>query len=91
VSTDLLNYLIKQKQDYDVVVPIHDTNKIEPLCGIYSKSIIPVMEDAVKEGNYKLRDIFKKVRFATVEIGPSLPFYSRRLFYNINKPEDIHL
>lgn len=90
VNTALLEYINKHKQGFDVVVAVHDINKIEPLCGVYAKSITPVIENAVEDGNYKLRDIFKNVRFEALDINSSLPFYSNRLFYNINKPADIH-
>lgn len=90
VNTALLEYINKHKKGFDVVVAAHNTDKIEPLCGVYAKSIIPVIENTVEDGNYKLRDIFKNVRFEALDINPSLPFYSNRLFYNINKPADIH-
>ncbi len=89
INTELLHYLNIKIQGYEVVVPVHDTSKIEPLCGIYSKDILPVMEDAVENGNFKLRDIFKSVRFKAIKVDASLAFYSDNLFYNINSPADI--
>ena len=91
INAELLHYLNIKSQDYDVVVPIHDTDKIEPLCGIYSKDIIHVMEAAVENGNFKLRDIFENVRFKAIKVDASLPFYSDNLFYNINSPADIKI
>jgi molybdopterin-guanine dinucleotide biosynthesis protein A len=91
INAELLHYLNIKSQDYDVVVPIHDTDKIEPLCGIYSKDIIHVMEVAVENGNFKLRDIFENVRFKAIKVDASLPFYSDNLFYNINSPADIKI
>lgn len=89
INKEALQFMNQQRNDYDIVVAAHNGNKIEPLCGIYSKNTLPIIENAIENGNYKLRDIFGKVSFATVNINASLPFYSDKLFYNINKPEDI--
>jgi molybdopterin-guanine dinucleotide biosynthesis protein A len=89
INSELLNFLFQNLQDLDVVVAMHDVDKIEPLCGVYSKRIIPVIQTAIENGQYKLLDLFDKVHFKPVMIDKALPFYSDNLFYNINRPEDI--
>ena len=91
LNADLLNYLHQYMHDYDAVVATHDNDKIEPLCGIYSKKNIPEIETAIEKGQYKLLDLFNKVRFKAIKIDATLPFYSDQLFYNVNRPEDIKL
>jgi len=91
INSGLLSYLAGNIQDYEVVVVAHGNNKLEPLCGVYSRNIISILENNVYEGKYKLRDIFKQVRFKVLTVDASLPFYSTDLFYNINKPEDLNL
>jgi molybdopterin-guanine dinucleotide biosynthesis protein A len=89
LNTEIMKYLLKNMHDFDIVVAMHGDNKIEPLCGIYSKKIIPEIEAAIEKGRYKLLDLFNKVHFKAIKIDSSLPFYSNQLFYNINRPEDI--
>ena len=89
LNTDLMNYFLQNMFDFDVVVATHDDDKIEPLCGIYSKNIIPEIEAAIDKEHYKLLDLINKVRFKAIRIDTSLPFYSHQLFYNINRHEDI--
>jgi molybdopterin-guanine dinucleotide biosynthesis protein A len=91
VSTELMDYLSGQIEDYDIVAAVHGEETLEPLCGCYSKSVVGVLENQVAEGNYKLRDVFRQVRFKTVVIDASLPFYHDHLFFNINRPEDLNL
>jgi len=91
VSTELLEYLSGNMQNYDIVVAVHDEDRQEPLCGCYSRSVISILEQQIAGGNYKLRDIFRQVRFKTVVIDASLPFYHDHLFFNINRPEDLNL
>lgn len=89
INSALLNFLLQNMQDADVAAATHDEGKIEPLCGIYSKKIIPEIEAAIEKGHYKLLDLFNMVRFKAIKIDTSLPFYNDQLFYNINRPEDI--
>jgi molybdopterin-guanine dinucleotide biosynthesis protein A len=75
--------------DADIVVATQGAGKIEPLCGVYSRKILPEIENAIRNGHYKILDLFNKVQTETVLINDDLPFYSDQLFYNINRPEDI--
>lgn len=56
--------------------------------GYYSVSCIPVLEEDIRNGLYKIRKTLDKVRYRTLssESG-DLP---ERLFTNVNSPEDYH-
>jgi len=89
VSTELLEYLFRKMQQNDIVVAVHDEDRLEPLCGCYSRRVINMLGQQIAAGNYKLRDLFGKVRFKALKIDASLPFYRDNLFYNVNRPEDL--
>ena len=89
INLELLSYLFHNMGDADVVVATQGPNKTEPLCGVYSQKILPEIEDAIQNDQYKILDLFDKVSFKSLLIDKTLPFYSDNLFYNINKPEDI--
>ncbi len=91
INSGLLQYLMRYMQDYDIVAASHGNGKTEPLCAIYSRNVIPVMEKKVNDGVFKLRSIFQEVRYRALRVDTSLPFYTNRLFYNVNIPEDLNI
>lgn len=89
VGSDLFMHLLSEVENYQVVVPSHETFLIEPLNAYYNTNIIGAMEQSIRNGNYKLMDFFKKVRFKSVEINEKLPFFKEHLFLNINTLQDM--
>ena len=53
-----------------------------PMCGIYSRSILPAIQKAADEGNYRLTDILKMSKTLYVKFPFDDPFF------NINRPEE---
>lgn len=89
VGTDLFRYLLNEIENFQVVVPSHETFLIEPLNAYYNTNIIGELESSIRNGNYKMMDFFKKIRFKSVEIDERLPFFNEHLFLNINTMEDM--
>lgn len=81
VTGDILRALMTAHHG-DVTVLSHG-EELEPLIGIYSRSIIPVMEKLLTENRYALRRIFPQVEFTACEFNGDL-----RLIKNYNTPED---
>lgn len=88
VSSDLLLYLMREIDGHTCVVPVHDDEKVEPLCGIYSKKCADAFSEFIRKGNYKMMDVLKAVDYHPVRVDESLPFYNPHLFFNINTPTD---
>lgn len=89
VGTELFKHLLNEIENFQVVVPSHETFLIEPLNGYYNTNVIGEMEKSIRDGNYKMMDFFKKVRFKSVEINETLSFFKERLFLNINTLKDM--
>lgn len=89
VGSELFKHLLNKVENFQVVVPSHETFLIEPLNAYYNTNVISEMEKSIHNGNYKLMDFFKKVLFKTVEINEKLPFFKEHLFLNINTQEDL--
>jgi molybdopterin-guanine dinucleotide biosynthesis protein A len=73
----------------DVLIPQID-NYIEPLHGIYKKTLISILEDYLNGDNdYAIRDFIKKtdVRYMQIEGSEK----SKNAFTNINSPSDISI
>jgi molybdopterin-guanine dinucleotide biosynthesis protein A len=89
VGCELFKHLLNEIENFQVVVPSHETFLIEPLNAYYNTNIIGEMEKSIGNGNYKVMDFFKKVRFKSVEINEKLSFFNEHLFLNINTLKDM--
>jgi molybdopterin-guanine dinucleotide biosynthesis protein A len=95
ISPEMINYLIENKSDAEIVIPRAE-GRIQPLCGIYSKSILPIVESLLIESSHpesKLKgsvfELLNKVKTEFVDVGKS-DFYHPNLFLNINTLEDYY-
>ena len=89
ISPGLILYLLEHSEDYQLVVPALDSSLPEPLCALYSKSMIPVLESMAERGEYALHKALPYCRSKILLIGPDLPFYRPDLFMNLNTPQDL--
>jgi molybdopterin-guanine dinucleotide biosynthesis protein A len=87
LNKDLLLFLLSKSHKFEIVVPVFH-QKIEPLVGIFKKSIVKIIQKNIEEKKYKISEILKQARTNFIEIEPQMPFYDTNLFLNINRPED---
>ena len=69
--------------DTDAVITIAGDGRVHPLCGVYRKSCLPVLEQSLREQNCRMQDCLKKLKVKEYQAGKD----SWRL-KNINTPED---
>ncbi len=89
VQEKLVRLLCRQSGDWDAVVPKLDKG-LEPLCAVYRKSCLPVIEENLKKGRRKLHRLFEQIR--TRKIPPeTLRTADPQLvsFENINRLQDL--
>jgi molybdopterin-guanine dinucleotide biosynthesis protein A len=96
ISSELINYLINSNSNADVLLPKAD-GRIQQLCGIYSKSVLPEAENLlIESGNSQsnlkgsVYELFNRVKTGFVDVD-KLSFYHQNLFLNINTLEDYNL
>jgi molybdenum cofactor guanylyltransferase len=89
INEGILRYLVEQSQDVLVAVPWSGGEYYEPLCACYNRSILPLIEKSILQGNYKLPDLFKSIRLNPLIINGQLPFFKSNLFHNINTESDL--
>ncbi len=87
LQPDMIRLLLDQIQpSLDIVVPYFD-NHYQPLCSIYSRRCLPAIESQLDHEDYKIINIFDRMRTKKV--------YARELkqadpkmlsFYNVNTP-----
>lgn len=88
VSSDLIHYIIDMHADRDATIPSLGGG-VHPLCGVYSRTGLPMIEKFLDVGEYKLRHVLEKLNSAIIPLSRNLPFYSSHLFDNINCPDDL--
>jgi molybdenum cofactor guanylyltransferase len=87
LNSALLTNVLSFSISYDVIVPQHANSYYEPLAAYYSKKIIPVLQESISEGDFKLINLFGKVRFKAVQLEKNQNINHQ--FKNINFPEDL--
>ncbi|MCR5488327.1 MAG: molybdopterin-guanine dinucleotide biosynthesis protein B [Lachnospiraceae bacterium] len=86
VTKELVSYLEEFiSSDYDCYV-IRDEKRVHPLCAIYHRRILPVLEELVREGKYRLMEVLLRVRTKYVSL--ELSCFDPRILRNLNTKED---
>jgi molybdopterin-guanine dinucleotide biosynthesis protein A len=87
LNVKLLSYLMELAPGYDAVVP-GEGERIEPLHAVYSKRLLPVIEERMRCDERRMQGIFGRanVRYVT-EKEISLFDPERRSFINLNTPQ----
>ena len=88
LTKSLIEYIIKNSEGYDLVMPFHHIH-FEPLCAVYTKNLIPYIEDIFAKKDYSPLSLIPLVNFKKLTLDESTSFYSKQLFFNINTPEDL--
>ena len=70
----------------DAVIPVEDDGRFHAVCGLYHKNALNVLQEELEEGHYRVRDTLSRLRTIYIPV-TAFPDY-RRLFYNINTPDD---
>lgn len=86
INDELLHYLISSIGESDCIIPEHVMG-VEPLIGLYRKQCLPVIEESIKSGDYKLTNLLSKLNTDYVDCNHLIKKHPR-LFMNINCPED---
>jgi molybdenum cofactor guanylyltransferase len=87
LQPDLIRLLLDELEpDFDVVVPFYDGH-YQPLCAIYSKRCIPLIEKQLSVSDYKISHLFESVPVKTVPVDKLKTADPQLLsFLNVNTP-----
>jgi molybdenum cofactor guanylyltransferase len=89
VNEGLLNHLVSGSANFQVAVPWSGGEYFEPLCACYDLSVLPLMEQFIQSGNFKLPDLFRQVTINPLVISEQCDFFHSSLFFNINTKTDL--
>ena len=89
-NTELAGELISRGKDHEICIPKTD-NKIEPLFGVYRKSLIPIIEELLTAGIKSIRALIEKADTNYFDCTEWLLSHgASNAFYNINYQEDFN-
>lgn len=67
LTLPLLQYLVNQpRASHGVIIP-EDEKGLQPLCAVYSRSILPLAEDAIKQGRLSIRTFIERIDACVVD------------------------
>ena len=86
VNMEIAKYLAGYiSSDHDCYV-ITDEDHVHPLCAIYSKKILPVIEELIREGKYRLMELLNRVRTRYISLEHT--DFDRRVVRNVNTKDE---
>lgn len=89
VTTDLFRFLLNIGGDYQVVLPVGPDGKLETLCAIYCKQMLPIVSDLIDGGERKVSLLFDRVATRLVVFEELRHLRGSELFFeNVNTPTD---
>lgn len=89
LSGDLIALLIREAEDWDVVVP-RAAGELQPMHAVYAKACLPFIKEAIEAKRFKIAGFFPKVRVKTIE-EPALREVDPTLLglMNVNTPDEL--
>ena len=84
-SAQLAQALMEADTGYDALVCRDGSGRLHPLCGIYSKQCLPVIQTLLDKQNYKVSGVLDHVHSALFTLDS--PQLSDTLLSNVNTPE----
>ena len=89
IKESLIRFMMQNADGWDIMIPVAG-DKFHPLCGVYSKNCISVMEETLEQGNLRIRDIFPRLKTRFISEKEIADFDKGFLsFMNINTMEDL--
>ena len=89
LTPELFSLLLSIPSTSQAVVPLSSDNQLEPLCAIYCKDSLEIVEDLIERGERKMAKLFEEVPTRFVEFNEIRELDGANLFFeNINTPED---
>ena len=81
VNKEVIDKLINSNNRFDAVVA-KSKSGVQPLCGVYKRSVLPIAQEHLKGKNHRLHSLLKKVETQFI------PFEEDALFLNLNHPHE---
>lgn len=85
VTSQLIRFVLDSDEQCRLTA-VSDGTYVQPLCGLYEKSLLPDVEERLLSGDFRLLNFVLAQHPAILLVSPSLPWYRNNLLSNINDP-----
>lgn len=89
VTTRFLSHLLEFFPRHSGVIPVSETGLIQPLCGVYSASLLPALKELLRSNRLAAAAVTDIADVLKVQVIPDTPGYSDEMFANLNTPADM--
>ncbi|HEY2496460.1 MAG TPA: molybdenum cofactor guanylyltransferase [Candidatus Angelobacter sp.] len=88
---EFLSYLAERAIAHGAIVTTPEIDDYtQPLCTVYSRDFLPIAEQALRQGNYKIVPLFPNDRTLIIKEADLRQFaFAADMFENLNTPEDL--
>lgn len=87
ITSDFVSYMLSHlSSDLECVVVCDESGFFYPLGGLYSKSLLPKIEEMIECQNYRMQSLIKLSKSRVIPIHETS--FSKSILRNINTPED---
>ena len=87
IPAELIDYILSIRGAASTRIASFD-GVLQPLCGLYDNSSLSAIERDLKDQKYSVLKTIPKIDHTVVPITSDLPFFTPRIFWNVNRPED---
>ncbi|MCX6012307.1 MAG: molybdenum cofactor guanylyltransferase [Chloroflexi bacterium] len=89
LKLDLLKYMVKVAEGYDIAIPRVDNN-VEPLHAIYSKCCVNTIETMFNQGELRVSNLLQRVKVRYIDEQEFNKYDPEHIsFFNINNKNDL--
>jgi molybdenum cofactor guanylyltransferase len=90
LNNSLFQFLLSQSNNYDIVIPRHQKEYLEPLSGVYRKSCLPAMKEKIDSNNFGIQNLILSANSFISDIDSAQTFFLESMFLNINTLQDYY-
>lgn len=90
VEAGFLKALVAQARSgaYDIIIPQTSDGRQHPLCAVYSNHCLPIIEQCLMEGRFKLDEVYLNPTLKTKVVTQKDFFFADTLLTNVNTQPD---
>jgi molybdopterin-guanine dinucleotide biosynthesis protein A len=89
VTADFIKFIISRTKGYRAVIPVSENNIIQPLCGVYTTSMLSEIDTLLLNGKSAAAAITDLPGVLKIKVDKYTPGYSGKMFANLNTPSDL--
>ena len=82
IQISVFRRILEEKKGFQAVVAADSSGKNYPVLGYYNKNVLPVIENQIEKGDFKMQHLLKELNAQTV-------VFPDEVLKNINYPEDL--